>query len=125
MSLSDPNILDSEMPNEDIKVALMVAKNSWRYKNFTYFDKPQDKPVPFKELMKDEDIDVVQVHLLQTYGDEGHKNIVGFSGMFEWRNNTLKSLDADTYDSECLVYGYSWFTTKDNKRGLDILVEEM
>lgn len=110
--------------NKDIDLALMVAKNSTRYKDFTFFDKPQDKPVPFDELMKNEDIDCVQVHLLQTYECEGHKDLVGFAGIFEWKNNILKSLDGDTYNPKSLVYGYSWFKTKDGKRCLDILVED-
>ena len=110
--------------NKDINLAITIAKNSKRYKDFTFFDKPQDKPVPFDELMKDENIDCVQVYSLQTYECEGHKDIVGFSGVFEWKNNTLKSIDGDTYNPECLVYGYLWFKTKDGERGLDILVEE-
>ena len=112
-----------ELLSEDIKVALMIAKNLHRYKDFTFFDKPQDEPVPFNELMKDEDIDYVREHLLQTYELEGRKYIVGFSGIFEWKNNTLKSLDGDIYDPKNLVYGYSWFKTPDGLRGLDILVE--
>ena len=112
-----------ELLSEDIKTALMIAKNLHRYKDFTYFDKPQDGPVPFDELMKDEDIDLVREHLLQTYELEGRKYIVGFSGIFEWKNNTLKPLDGDIYDPKNLVYGYSWFKTPDGLRGLDILVE--
>ena len=110
--------------NEDINHALAIAKNSKRYKNFIFFDKPEDKPVPFSTLMRDEDIDYVQVHLLQAYENNGYTNIIGFSGVFEWKNNILKPLDGDTYNSECLVYGCQWFKTKDNKRGLDILVNE-
>ena len=108
----------------DIEHSLMVAMSLHRYETFVFFNKPKDKPMPFNKLMKDEDIDVVQLHSLQTYKDEGHEDIIGFVGAFEWKNNTLKPCDGDSYNPECLVYGYDWFKTKDNKRGLDILVGE-
>lgn len=102
--------------------ALMIAKKSNRYRNFTYCDKPGDKLVPFDKFMAGEDIDIVQLHLLDVIGIDENKDIVGFCGAFEWKNNTLAPLDGDSYNPGVLVYGYRWFTTEDGKRGLDILV---
>ncbi len=107
---------------EDLSHALMIAKNSERYKDFIYFDKSKDKPVSFKELMAGENIDVVQVHSLQVLGNNGYETIVGFCGSFEWKNGTLRPLDGDSYNPATLVYGYKWFTAIDGGRGLEILV---
>ena len=110
---------------ENLDHALMIAKNSERYKNFTYFNKPGDDPaVPFNKLMAGENIDVVQVNSLQILGNNGYEVIIGFCGAFEWKNDTLRPLDGDSYNPATLVYGYEWFTTKDGGRGLEILVGE-
>ena len=105
---------------EEIKQSIAIAKNSKRYKDFTYFDKSLYHPVPFNELMEDEYIPIVQVHSLASIGD----NITGFCGAFEWKGNTLKALDGDSYNESMLVYGYNWFTTEHGRRGLDVLVRE-
>ena len=65
------------------------------------------------------DIDIVQLHSICPAGD---KDIVGFCGAFSWKRNRLSPLDNDTYSPNTIVYGYSWFTTEEGKKGLDILV---
>ena len=106
-----------------------VIKNDNRYKNFTILD----EPIPFNKFAKDEDYGVVQVHLTQVMGvgttDKngfhfGGYEIVGFAGAFEWKNNTLKSLDGDIYNEEMNVLGYKKFSLEhiEGMKGLDILV---
>jgi len=85
-----------------------------RYKNFTILD----EPVVFCEWQKDNNIDLVQLHSLQDCGGD----IIGFCGIFEWKNNELKPLDGDSYSKYTEVYGYSWFF-RDDKKCLDILVK--
>ena len=93
-----------------------ALENSERYKGFHILPEPME----FNKLFRDKDFDCVQLHSLQEVkGAEG--NIFGFCGVFEWKDNTLKSLDYDTYYEDTLVYGYSEFSTKDTKKGLDIL----
>ena len=48
---------------------------------------------------------------------------MGFSGVFEWKNNTIKSLDYDTYSEDMEVLGYCEFSNEKTNinKGLDIL----
>ena len=112
-----------------------VIKNIERYKGFTILD----EPIPFSKFAKNKEYDVVQVHLTQvidigTTDENGFHfdgyDIVGFAGVFEWKSNTLKSLDGDTYNKNMNVLGYSRFYTAVrnddgkiiNQQCLDILV---
>lgn len=110
-----------------------VIKNIDRYKDFEILD----KPIPFSEFAKDKDWDLVQVHSTQVINigeiesDDTHTDkydILGFCGAFSWRDNTLQSLDGDTYNENMLVLGYNEFQgfhtvdTVSNRLGLDILV---
>lgn len=90
--------------------------NRERYKGFTYLDTPKE----FCKLMKDKDYDTVQVHATDPIGDD---DIVGFCGVFSWKNNVLTPLDGDSYNQNVLVYGYSEFTAN-NEKCIDILVGE-
>lgn len=110
-----------------------VIKTKDRYENFIILD----EPIPFKKFAKDKDYPIVQVHLTQVidigttdkkgFHFEGY-DIIGFAGAFEWKDNTLKSLDGDIYNEEMNVLGYNAFTVKENPllfsgtKGLDILV---
>ena len=98
---------------------LILSKD--RYEDFIILA----NPVPFNELFKDKDFDVVQTHdtTVFTY-ENGEKDIVGFSGVFGWENNVLKSLDYDTYFEDMKVLGYCEFSNKEENinKGLDILV---
>lgn len=91
-------------------------KNSEQYKDFTFLT----SPVPFKELMSNENFDIVQTHCIQPVGDN---DIIGFCGVFSWKDNVLTSLDSDTYSEYSLVYGYMRFTTECNETALDILID--
>lgn len=99
-----------------------IIRNSDRYKDFIILD----KPMVFKDLFINKNIDVVQLHSTQTYDIPGGKDIVGFCGVCEWKNNQLKSLDGDSYTPNMLVLGYSWFSNEEEgvNVGLDILVGE-
>lgn len=92
-----------------------IVKKIERYKDFTVFDTPR----PFDEMYKDRDIPYVQVHSVEIVKS---KDIVGFCGCFEWKNNEIKSLDGDSYNKRMLVLGESWFTNSVGEKSLDILV---
>lgn len=65
-----------EIKNNNIKTVLYIIKKEDRYKDFTILE----KPIKFKDLFKDVDFDVVQLHSTQVYElKNGEKNIVGFS----------------------------------------------
>ena len=102
------------MNKSDLK---KIIKNNDRYKDFTLLE----TPVRFKDMQADNDIQVVQLHSIESCGEN---DIVGFCGAFSWINNTLASLDGDSYSDETLVYGYDWFKNMSGDRCLDILVEE-
>lgn len=97
-----------------------LLKNNERYKTFTILD----APIMFKEKFAGIDADVVQLHSIQTYGDEHNKDILGFCGVCKWKNNILTPCDGDSYSDKMTVYGYEWWSNKDENvnKGLDILV---
>jgi hypothetical protein len=101
-----------------IKVRMLKErlKNSEQYKDFTFLT----LPVPFKELMLNENFDIVQTHCIQPVGSN---DIIGFCGAFSWKDNVLTSLDSDTYSEDSLVYGYMRFTTECDETALDILID--
>ena len=81
-----------------------------------------DNPMPFNEVFKNMDFDVVSVHSLQVYTCNDNDNIIGFIGNFKWKNNEITSLDGDNYSDKVLVYGYDMYTTDEGKTILTILV---
>lgn len=98
-----------------------IINKSDRYKNFTILN----KPVPFDDLMKDKNFDVVQTHSTQIIEiDENTKDIIGFCGQFSWKNNEIKPLDGDSYNPHMTVYGYDDWSNECSTNGLDILVGE-
>lgn len=92
------------------------VKHSDRYRNFTILPHSQI----FSDYFKDKDIAVVQLYSTDRIGGD----IVGFCGQFKWKNNKIKSLDHDSYNSNMTIYGYSWFKDKNKNNCLDILVGE-
>ena len=96
---------------EELKSVLAANE---RYSNF----KILDTPVPFAEWAKDKDFPTVQVHDTTLYKFAYGTDIVGFVGVFEWKDNVLTSLDGDTYNPDMPVIGYEEF-----EDGVDILVE--
>ena len=104
--------------NKGIKTFITnLVNNNPRYKKFTILD----TAVPFKDMYKDTDIPVVQLHSIQSCGGN---DIVGFCGVCSWKNNILFPLDGDSYSDEMLIYGYDWFEDNNNRKCLDILVNE-
>lgn len=101
-----------------------IIKNIDRYKNFTLLD----KPIEFKDLYKNTDIELVQIHSTELFNIPGkkEKDIVGFCGVFKWKNNQIISLDNDIYSENMKVLGYEWWSNEDEniENGLDILVGE-
>jgi hypothetical protein len=95
-----------------------IIKNLDRYSDFILLE----NPVQFDILFKDRKFDVVQVHSTSLVDEN---NIVGFCGVFEWNNNTIISLDGDSYNKFMNVIGYEEFTNKEEniQTGIDILVE--
>lgn len=98
-----------------------IIKNSDRYNEFTLLD----KPISFKELFKDENFDCVQLHSTHILSyKNGVKDIVGFCGVFSWINNTIESLDGDSYRDNFNLLGYKRVTTQDKDKCIDILTED-
>lgn len=98
-----------------------ILKTSDRYEGFTFLD----KPVCFKDMFKDKDFDVVQLHSTQIIDiGNGVKDIVGFCGAFKWHNNEITSLDGDDYSNSFNVLGFEEFDYEENGmqlKGIDIL----
>ena len=93
-----------------------IIKEYERYKNFTILD----KPVKFRELFHGKDIETVQLHSIEVINIGFNvKGIIGFSGVFSWKNDTIESIDHDSYTDMMLVYGYEL-----NNDILDILVKD-
>ena len=88
---------------------------SERYRDFTMLE----TPVPFDLLMEGRNISIVQVHDATPVGDH---DIVGFSGVFCWKDGQAVPLDGDIYNKSMTVLGYSWFTV-DDTQCLDVLVK--
>ncbi len=93
-----------------------LLKNLERYKDFTLLD----EAVAFNKFFADEDIPMVQIHDTTTIGSD-HDDILGFCGVFTWKNNKIQALDGDTYTTDMQVIGYNWFGS-DGHKFLDILV---
>lgn len=105
----------------DIKDLRKIIRKNNRYKNFTLLE----NPVKFCDMQAGNNIDMVQIHSTQTFGNPADLHIVGFAGQFSWKDNTIIPLDGDSYNPEMTVYGYEWFENKEKgiNRGLDILVD--
>ena len=95
---------------------ISMIKEGQRYEDFAFLD----TPVPFSEFAKDKDIDRVQLHPVVTMknGDV----FAHFGGVFRWQDNTITSLDGDSYNDKFLVHGFEWFTTTNGETGLDVIV---
>lgn len=104
--------------NNELKELIM---NSERYKDFCLLD----TPIPFKEMFKNKDFDVVQLYSTQiiTHKD-GSKHLIGFCGAFKWKNRKIISLDEDSYCDDFKVLGYTEFKNEKEgiSSGIDILV---
>lgn len=118
------NMLKSERRSErkQYEDVLEFLKISDKYKDFTYLEEQK----VFNELFKDRNYDLVQIydmhpiHPLNMFSND----IVGFCGVFKWKDNDITPLDGDSYMDDMDVFGYKEFTTKDNEKALDILVCE-
>ena len=108
-------VSEKKEEKEDKIDALTIIKKlrkSDRYRNFIFFD----RSASFKEVFRDMDYPIVQVHDMTPVGD----GIVGFAGQFKWENNTLTSLDGDSYNDNISIWGYGKFES-DRNICLDIL----
>ena len=76
------------------------------------------EPVPFNELFAGVDIESVCVHSIQYI--PACDDIVGFCGVFGWKDDTLTSIDGDSYNSKMLVIAYQ----KSDSGGIRIVVGE-
>ena len=95
-----------------------ILKESERYKGFTLLEKPE----PFNKHFAGKSYPIVQVHSTEIFEvSSGKKDIVGFYGQFEWKNNKITPLDGDSYSETMLVLGYEEFDCDEGK-GIDILV---
>lgn len=98
-----------------------ILKTSDRYEGFTFLD----KPVCFKDMFKDKDFDVVQLHSTQIIDiGNGVKDIVGFCGIFRWTDGKIYPLDGDIYYDDFKILGFEEFQNipMGVNVGIDILV---
>ena len=65
-----------------------------------------DNPAPFNEMYANRDIPRVQLYSTQVFTVDGVEHIVGFCGVFEWKNNEIIPLDGDSYSDKLHVLGY-------------------
>lgn len=93
-------------------------KNNPRYSDCIYFD----EPIMFDVYFKDKDYDVVHVHDINPINDV-HPEPRGFVGQFEWKANTIDSLDGDSYTAQMPIYGFEEFTSDDGLKCIDILTD--
>jgi len=104
---------DNEVSEMDDKIKHILSNLS-RYKNFTILD----EPIAFNTLFRDKDFSTVQLHSIETCGDD---DIVGFCGVVSWIDEELTPLDHDSYYPSMKVYGYEEWN-KNGETMLDILV---
>ena len=77
------------------------------------------EPMWFNELAKDRDFARVELIDITPVFD----TVRGFVGVFEWKSNTIISIDGDSYTSHMPVYGFSEFT-KDGQQCISILTDK-
>lgn len=95
-----------------------IVEKEERYKDFAFLE----KPMPFNTVFKNTDISTVQVHSSHIIEQDDYVGLVGFCGVFSWKDNKLTPLDGDSYNEKMSVLGFSWFKDDDGNRCLDILV---
>ena len=98
---------------------LNIINKSERYSDFTICD----KPIPFSEMFKNKDFEIVQIFCI-TQDKPGSLFDIGFAGQFAWNNNKITSLDGDSYNENTKVYAYKPFVNKEENitTGLDIVI---
>lgn len=79
-----------------------VIKNDEEYNGFTIFD----KPAKFKDIYINKDIPRVQLYSINVYTVAGEEHVMGFCGVFEWKDNKIIPIDGDSYSDNLSVYGY-------------------
>ncbi len=97
----------------EAKLKMILNKNE-RYKDFIHLD----TPTPFSTWAKGKEYETVQVHDSSVFEFDGQEGILGFVGVFTWKNDTLSPLDGDVYDPDMPVIAYEEF-----EGGVDVLVE--
>lgn len=90
-----------------------VIKGNELYEDFTIVD----DPIPFKEMYAGRDISRVELYSTQVFTVDGKDHIMGFCGVFEWKDGEVHPLDGDSYSDSVLVLGYD-----EDEDGLCILV---
>lgn len=64
------------------------------------------EPAPFNEFFAGVDIESVCVYSIQYL--PACDDIVGFCGVFGWKDDTITSIDGDSYNSKMLVIAYQY-----------------
>ena len=93
------NIINELKQNEDFKDYAILAR-----------------PAKFNELFKYRNFTRVQVRSIIKI--KAIDDILGFCGVFEWKDNEALSIDGDSYNKEVEVYGFYEY----EKGEIDILV---
>ena len=95
-----------------------IKKNK-RYKNMHFLENPE----MFHVIFRNRDYDVVQIHSASRIKEDSDE-IIGFCGVFKWKDNEITSLDHDSYFKEMPVIGFEEFIDSSGTKCLDILVKE-
>ena len=80
-----------------------VLKSIDRYKDFTIFDKPQT----FSKLYAGQEFSTIKVHSIELIGNDS--SIIGFCGVFSWKDDVITPLDGDCYNRNMTIYGCSTY----------------
>lgn len=79
-----------------------IIKNDEMYRDFTILD----KPAKFKDIYANKDIPRVQLYSTSVFSVDGKEQLIGFCGVFEWKDNKVIPLDGDSYSENFRVLGY-------------------
>ena len=79
-----------------------VIKHDAEYSDYVILD----NPAPFNEMYSNKDISRVQLYSTQVFAAGDTEHIVGFCGVFEWKDNKVIPLDGDSYSENFRVLGY-------------------
>ena len=88
-----------------ILVSSEELSNNPLFEGFKLLDQPQK----FSELFLNQNFEVVEVISILKLVTKTTERISGFSGLFEWKDNKIESLDGDSYNTDMTVYGYKFF----------------
>lgn len=98
-----------------------IAETNEKYDDFIPIIEPFSGSTNrlFSTFANDDSYHIVQVYDLSIIPSAD--DIIGFAGQFRWENNTITSLDGDSYNPDMTIWGYKIFRDDEGHTCLDIL----